>query len=160
MGVILGLIGGLLIRRYIFFTAVVTLSSMEPTLLPGDRLLVQRIGPNSEIRIGEIVVMEDPDPAYKGETVIKRLIATEGCWVAVYRGIVIVNGQALYEPYLKEPPGYVLPPVYVPPGYIFVLGDNRNHSEDSSDYGPVKRELVKGVAVAILWPLKRIRSFY
>lgn len=133
---------------------------MEPTLLPGDRLLVQRVGPNSEIRIGEIVVMEDPDPRYKGETVIKRVIATGGNWVAVYRGVVFLNGQALEEPYLKEPPAYVLPPVYVPPGYIFVLGDNRNHSEDSSDYGPVRRELVKGVAVAIIWPPKRIRSFY
>lgn len=133
---------------------------MEPTLLPGDRLLVQRVGPDSEIKMGEIVVMEDPNPAYKGETVIKRLIATGGSWVAVYRGVVYVNGQPLYEPYIAEPPAYFLPPVYVPPGYIFVLGDNRNHSEDSSDYGPVKRELVKGVAVAIIWPLKRIRSFY
>ncbi len=149
-----------MIRKYVFFTAVVTLGSMEPTLLPGDRLLVQRVGPNSEIRIGEIVVMNDPDPRYKGETVIKRVIAKGGNWVAVYRGVVIVDGQPLYEPYIKEPPIYVLPPVYVPPGYIFVLGDNRNQSEDSSDYGPVKKELVKGVAVAIIWPLKRMRSFY
>jgi len=133
---------------------------MEPTLLPGDRLLVQRLGPEDDVRMGEIVVMEDPDPRYKGETIIKRVIATGGHWVAVFRGTVIVDGQPLYEPYIQEPPIYVLPPVYVPPGYIFVLGDNRNHSEDSSDYGPVKKELIKGVAVAIIWPPKRIKSFY
>ena len=150
--------GGLLIRKYLFFTAVVTLRSMEPTLLPGDRLLVERIGPNSYLRNGEIIVLEDP--LRKGETIIKRLIAQGDSWVAIYRGIVFLNGQPLYEPYIKEPPIYVLPPVYVPPGYIFVLGDNRNNSEDSSDYGPVRRDLVKGVVVAIIWPLKRIRSFY
>jgi len=160
LAVVIGLVAGLLIRKYVFFTAVVTLHSMEPTLLPGDRLLVQRVGVDSPLGIGEIIILEDPDPLYKNETVIKRLIAVGESWVAVYGGMVIVNGQILYEPYIKEPPAYVLPPIYVPPGYIFVLGDNRNHSEDSSDYGPVKRELVKGVAVAIIWPLKRIRSFY
>ena len=126
--------------------------------MPGDRLLVERIGPNSYLRNGEIIVLEDP--LRKGETIIKRLIAQGDSWVAIYRGIVFLNGQPLYEPYIKEPPIYVLPPVYVPPGYIFVLGDNRNNSEDSSDYGPVRRDLVKGVVVAIIWPLKRIRSFY
>jgi len=131
---------------------------MEPTLLPEDRLLVERIGPNSALRNGEIIVLDDP--LRKGETIIKRLIAQGESWVAIYRGMVFVNGQPLYEPYIQEPPIYVLPPVYVPPGYIFVLGDNRNNSEDSSDYGPVRRELVKGVAVAIIWPLKRMKSFY
>jgi signal peptidase I len=158
IAIVIGVIGGLLIRKYLFFTAVVTLSSMEPTLLPGDRLLVERIGANSALRNGEIVVLDDP--LRKGETVIKRLISQGESWVAIYRGKVFVNGQPIYEPYILEPPIYVLPPVYVPPGYIFVLGDNRNHSEDSSDYGPVRRELVKGVAVAIIWPLKRMRSFY
>ncbi|MBC7330415.1 signal peptidase I [bacterium] len=154
----MGLIAGLLIRKYLFFTAVVTLSSMEPTLLPGDRLLVERVGPNSALRNGEIIVLEDP--FRKGETIIKRLIAQGDSWVAIYRGTVFVNGQPLYEPYIQEPPLYILPPVYVPPGYIFVLGDNRNRSEDSSDYGPIRRDLVKGVVVAIIWPLKRIKSFY
>jgi signal peptidase I len=158
IAICVGFIGGLLIRRYLFFTAVVTLSSMEPTLLPEDRLLVERIGPNSALRNGEIIVLDDP--LRKGETIIKRLIAQGESWVAIYRGMVFVNGQPLYEPYIQEPPIYVLPPVYVPPGYIFVLGDNRNNSEDSSDYGPVRRELVKGVAVAIIWPLKRMKSFY
>lgn len=131
---------------------------MEPTLLPGDRLLVERVGPNSALRNGEIIVLEDP--FRKGETIIKRLIAQGDSWVAIYRGTVFVNGQPLYEPYIQEPPLYILPPVYVPPGYIFVLGDNRNRSEDSSDYGPIRRDLVKGVVVAIIWPLKRIKSFY
>ena len=153
-----GVVVGLFIREYFFFTAVVELGSMEPTLLPGDRLLVQRVNANSVIRPGEIVVMDDP--LRKGETVIKRLIAIGECWVAIYRGTVFVNGQPLYEPYIQERPMYVLPPVYVPSGFVFVLGDNRNHSEDSSDYGPIRRELVKGVAVAIIWPPKRIKSFY
>ncbi len=156
--ILAGLITGLLIRKYFFFTAIVEMASMEPTLLPGDRLLVQRIPPNSRLNIGEIVVLEDP--ISKGETVVKRVIATGDSWVAVLRGRVYVNGQPLNEPYLQEMPLYTLFPIYVPPGKIFVLGDNRNNSMDSSDYGPVDRTLVKGVAVAIIWPPKRIRRFY
>ena len=67
-----------------------------------------------------------------------------------------VNGQAITEPYISELPGYT-GTWKVPEGELFVLGDNRNHSSDSHDWGFVQQEWVVGKAIIVYWPLDRIR---
>ena len=69
----------------------------------------------------------------------------------IRNGTVYVNGVRLYEPYIAEPPRYQGRWI-VPEGYIFVLGDNRNHSQDSHVFGPVPLEQVVGRAIFIYWP--------
>jgi signal peptidase I len=64
---------------------------------------------------------------------------------------VYVNGQALNEPYIAQPPNYAGEWV-VDPGYLFVLGDNRNNSNDSKDWGYLPQKNVVGKAVLIYWP--------
>ncbi|NOZ63658.1 MAG: signal peptidase I [Caldiserica bacterium] len=85
----------------------------------------------------------------------KRVIALPGETVSVRGGKVFINGVYLYEPYIKSPPKYYLPPIKIPEGCYFVLGDNRNNSEDSSVYGPIPRELILGKDVFIYWPPSR-----
>jgi signal peptidase I len=101
--------------------------SMVPTLEPGDRFAA--LIPD-EYRRGDVVVMEDPaDPA---AYLVKRLVALPGDEVEIVNYKLWVNGQPIDEPYLPESIAYRLPSLVLGEGEIFVLGDNRNHSEDSS----------------------------
>ena len=87
---------------------------------------------------------------------IKRLVATAGDRVAVRRGRLFVNGEAVDEPFLSEPPAYTLDEVTVPPGTVFVLGDNRNQSLDSHVWGFLPEESIAGRAIFRYWPPARI----
>lgn len=105
---------------------------MEPTLLDGERLFVDkityRLRPPQK---GDIVVFKFPkDPTKK---FIKRVIAVEGETVAVESGRVIVNGYTLNESYIKERTNSGFNWSEVPPGTFFAMGDNRNYSKDSRD---------------------------
>ena len=84
------------------------------------------------------------------------MIGLPGDVVKVGGGIVRVNGQVITEPYIAELPGYT-GTWKVPAGELFVLGDNRNHSSDSHDWGFVEQEWVVGKAIIVYWPLDRIR---
>ncbi len=124
---------------------------MEPTLHDGERLLVSkftyRLHPP---RPGDIVVFRSP--VNPGDDLIKRVIAVAGDRVEIARGQVIVNGLAREELYITPGDVKSFPPVIVPAGSIFVLGDNRPNSEDSRYFGPVSVRAVKGKAVLIWWP--------
>lgn len=101
-------------------------SSMEPTLKPGDRFVA--LVASSYAR-GDVVVAIDPaDPeAY----IVKRIVATAGDWVSVYDGVLYVNDTVVTEPYLYESQiRYEMDPVHVDSGTVFLLGDDRNGSED------------------------------
>ncbi len=129
--------------------------SMQPTLHEGNLLVVNKLAYKlGEPKRGDIIVFH-----YQGtvtEDYIKRVIGLPGDIVDVRGGIVRVNGQAITEPYIAELPGYT-GTWKVPEGELFVLGDNRNHSSDSHDWGFVEQEWVVGRAIIVYWPLDRIR---
>jgi len=125
--------------------------SMKPTLQPGEFLLVNRVAYKlGEPSIGDIVVFHAP-----GSTeldYIKRIIGLPGDEVRISEGIVYVNEQPLYEPYIAAAPTYG-GDWDVPEDEYFVLGDNRNNSSDSHLWGFVPAEDIVGRALLIYWPL-------
>ncbi|HWF72582.1 MAG TPA: signal peptidase I [Solirubrobacteraceae bacterium] len=153
--------------------------SMEPTLVPRQRVLVDRIF--KSVHIGEIVVFHPPQGAdsercgrahpataacdwpnpESGETFIKRIVAGPGDLVTIHNGHVIRNGH-------REPDGYIRPcfpgeaactfatPIRVPRGMWFAMGDNRGLSDDSRFWGPVPASWIIGDAFFTYWPPDRI----
>lgn len=132
--------------------------SMRETLQDGDKLLVVNSHLCGEYRQGDIVIFQRPD-FEDGEQIVKRVIATAGQTVDIDfdAGMVFVDGEALKEPYTREPTwldeGLEFP-VTVPEGCVFVMGDNRNDSKDSryADLGAVDTRHIIGRAVLIAIP--------
>jgi len=125
-------------------------ASMEPTLVTGEYVIVSRISYRlGSPQRGDIIVFHFPrDPK---EEYIKRLIGLPGDQVKVSNGAVYVNGQALDETYLTVKMDYT-GTWTVPAGQLFVLGDNRNNSSDSHDWGTVPMDYVVGKAILVYWP--------
>lgn len=125
-------------------------SSMEPSLHSGEFVIVNRLAYRfGDPEYGDVVVFHFPgDPK---QEYIKRIIGLPGDKVRVSSGIVIVNEETIHEPYIAAQPRYE-GSWEVPEGYIFVLGDNRNNSSDSHNFGPVSQESVIGEAFFIYWP--------
>ncbi len=124
--------------------------SMHPTLENGEFVLVNKISYRfSEMERGDIIVFHFPlNPE---EELIKRVIGLPGDRVMVENSQVYVNGQILNEPYIAQAPIYT-GEWTVLDGQLFVLGDNRNNSNDSKDWGLLPAENVVGKAVLIYWP--------
>lgn len=148
----------LLIRATLVEAYWIPSGSMEPTLRPGDRIVAEKVlrwfhAP----RRGDIVIFVPPAAASASTpALVKRVVAGPGQVVAVVRGKVLVDGVPLPEPYVAEPPAYDLPPLQVPEGHLFVLGDNRNRSVDSHVWGFVPVSNIIGRAVFRYWPMERI----
>ena len=161
--IIVALTLAIIIRVFIAEPRYIPSESMFPTLETGDRLVVEKVGykfhPPDK---GDIVVFQPPEMLRiignfdKSQAFIKRAIATEGETVAVKDGVVYVNDVPLEENYIAAPPQYELIPVTVPEGQLFVMGDNRNNSNDSHIWGFLPAENVIGHAVFRFWPLERI----
>ena len=126
-------------------------SSMEPSFQHGEFVVVNRLAYKiGTYELGDVVVFHyprDPEQEY-----IKRIIGIAGDQVHIADGLVSVNGEVLNEPYIAAPPRYS-GNWDVPDGYVFVLGDNRNNSSDSHNWGPLQIENVIGKAIFIYWPL-------
>ncbi len=124
--------------------------SMDPTLLSGEYLIVNRLSYRfANPQRGDIIVFYPPP--HPDEEYIKRVIGLPGDQVEVKGGHVYVNGQLLDEPYLQartDTPGIWK----VPAGQLFVLGDNRDNSSDSREWGTVAMDKVVGKAVLVYWP--------
>lgn len=129
--------------------------SMEPTLNQGYLLVVNKLAYKiGEPKHGDIIVFHYE--GNKDQDYIKRVIGLPGDTVKVSNGTVEVNGTQLLEPYLSAPPAYE-GMWTVPEGSLFVLGDNRNSSSDSHDWGFVNQDWVVGKAILVYWPLDQIR---
>ncbi|MCR4441403.1 MAG: signal peptidase I [Peptococcaceae bacterium] len=148
-----------IIRTFILDTRVVPTTSMVPTIMPGDRLFVEKITYRLKgLERGEVIVFKPPASSGLKEDLIKRLIALPGDTVEIKDGKLYVNGEAKEEPYLNEPIQYTFNKMVVPPGKIFVLGDNRNRSYDSHEWKELADlDSVKGKAFITYWPLNRIK---
>lgn len=104
---------------------------------------------------GDIVVFHHPSGVHRD--LVKRVIGLPGETVEIRDGVVYIDGRRLEEPYLAgaERPTGDLAPVVVPEGAYFVMGDNRNHSQDSRVIGPIPKELIVGKAMLTWWPRER-----
>lgn len=115
----------LLVGRNMKFFLVPS-SSMEPTLLPADYLLTLS---EKTYQRGDIIVFDDPmEP---GSHLVKRIVGLPGDTVEIFDGVLLINGEYASEPFTREPMDYTMDPFTVPEGEVFVLGDNRNYSDDS-----------------------------
>ncbi len=124
--------------------------SMIPTLQNGEYILVNKLAYKlGQPQRGDIVVFVFPvDPK---EDLIKRVIGLPGEKVAIHNGIVTINGKQINEPYIAAAPLYD-GEWDVSEGQLFVLGDNRNESKDSHQWGLLPLENVVGKSVLIYWP--------
>ncbi len=128
--------------------------SMEPTLHNGERVMVEKITYHlRKPKRGEIVIVKNP--LDKRDKYIKRVVGLPGDLIEINKGSVYINGILLEEDYIAEPVAFWYSHEYlVPEGHVFVLGDNRNHSDDSRRIGPIPYKNVLGRVVAVYWPLK------
>jgi signal peptidase I len=142
----------------ILFVVINTLSarvrvdgfSMRPTLENGEYVLVYKLAYKfSDPQRGDIVVFRFPvDPS---QDLIKRVIGLPGDVIKIANGAVSVNDRVIKEPYIAAAPEYD-GMWLVPPGQLFVLGDNRNDSSDSHAWGMLPLNNVIGKSIVIYWP--------
>ena len=131
-------------------------TSMLPRLHDGERIFVNKMVYYGlpEIDRGDIVVFwypNDPEKSY-----IKRVIGLPGETVQLRDGHIWINGREIAEPYLDPQRNVTqgnLPPVHVKPHYFFVMGDNRDNSSDSREWGLVPEKYIYGKALFRYWPL-------
>ncbi len=130
---------------------------MMPTLADQERVFINKFVYKLEpIQRGDVVVFRYPRDVSK--SYIKRVIALAGDRVRIDDGVVYVNDRPLAEPYVPEDywdtRSYA--EIVVPPHSYFVLGDHRNLSNDSRDFGPVSRKYIYGKAVFGYWPIDKM----
>jgi signal peptidase I len=177
--IVAGLVA-LLLVVFVIRTFYISSISMIPTLQVGDVFLIDQLSYHlHQPQDGEIAVFAPPVPGQSDEF-IKRVIGSPGDTIRISNGIVYRDGKALAEPYENQPPGYDLEvrnysiyvdgaaldraqadipprgmwqaPDRVPRGFYFMLGDNRNYSDDSHVWGFAKQASFSGRAFMILWP--------
>ncbi len=185
--IVIAVILALFIRTFVVQAFKIPTGSMENNLLIGDHLLVNKMvyGPASTpieravlpvgtIKRGDVIVFkypEEPDRDF-----IKRVIGLPGETLEVREKKVYINGSPLEEPYVHflQPPSATSDlnevtsfdvrerygPVTVPADQYFMMGDNRDNSQDSRYWGFLPRELVKGKALVIYWSYEAGREDY
>lgn len=150
-------------RAFVFQQSKIPSGSMMDTLLIGDYIMVNRfvysqssfdwekkLLPVRELRHGDVVVFKQPNEPEIDY--IKRLIGLPGDYIEIRDGLVYRNGEPLEEPYVRDDYRRGVPdmgPVRVREDHYFVMGDHRNASYDSREWGQVPRDLIKGRALLI-----------
>ena len=174
--IVIAFVLAMFIRTFFFQAFKIPSGSMRPTLIEGDRLMVNKLryGPKvpftknkrlpgfGKPQRGDVVVFIYPvDPA---RDFIKRLIAVGGETVEIRKGDIYVNGKLIDNPLIKRnyyynrgEYGQEDRPITVPEGYFFVLGDNSGSSSDGRYWGFVPEGSVIGRAEMIYWPFNRMR---
>ncbi len=147
------------IRLFIAEPRFIPSNSMDPTLHIGDRLLIEKVsyrfhGPH----YGDIIVFEPPPQLQaigyrRDQAFIKRIIGLPGDTITVHQGRVYRNNQPLEESYILAAPTYEMQAVTIPEDTLFVMGDNRNDSNDSHIWGFLPMDNVIGHATLRFWPL-------
>ncbi len=144
-----------IIKMFLFDFVMVQGSSMFPTLVEGDRLIVNKIGYTiGEPDYGDIVILSYSDSI----EYVKRVIGKGGDTIAIKDMVVYRNGEPLDEDYINPDPYEDFTEVTVPMGTYFVMGDNRANSSDSRypSLGFVERNAIDGKVIFRIWPLSEI----
>lgn len=159
-----------LVKTFVVQAFQIPSASMHPTLLEGDRVLVNKLSYRlHDINRGDVVVFDRPTSMSAGpndpKDLIKRVIGLPGDHVTCDgKGPIKVNGVAIAEPYLKpgNAPSTMAFDIHVPAGKVWVMGDHRSDSGDSRLHddgtgatGSVPIEDIKGRAILVVWPLNR-----
>jgi signal peptidase I len=178
--ILIAFVLALLIKSFLVQAFYIPSQSMDPTLKVGDRVLVEKVLKHPHR--GWIVVFKNPHPGpepHRGafsaffhwlsegfgvstppdEDFIKRVIGLPGETLEIRHGVVYIDGRRLNEPYLspvKDTRDFAK--ITVPPGHVFVMGDNRTNSNDSRfGLGPIPIGDIVGRAFVIIWPPSRVR---
>jgi signal peptidase I len=148
----------LLVQAFLVKPFTIHQVSMRPTLEEGDRILLNRLAYRFRDQArGDIVVFHSPISA--DEDLVKRIVAVANDKVAISMGTLYVNGVPQDEPYVLEQDfSGEMPEIVVPPGHVFVMGDNRNNSGDSRLFGPITTESIIGSAFLVYWPIGHWRT--
>lgn len=160
---ILSVIIALVIILFFFQPVKVEGTSMLPVLADQERLFINKVVYRfglAEVNRFDLVVFWFPgDPS---KSYIKRVIGLPGDTIEIKNGKVLVNGNAIQEPYLVEAfrDRSSLAPIKVPESSYFVLGDHRNASNDSRTWGPVPSAAIYGRAAFVYWPLDRMGTVH
>lgn len=153
--ILIALVLALIIRTFIFQPFYIPSGSMEQTLLIGDRIIVSKYSYyfNQPI-LGDVVVFKYPlDPK---RDFIKRVIGTPGDVVEIRDSQLYINDMIIPEPYVLDQDFGDYGPIEIPEEHFFVLGDNRNNSQDSRSWGLVPEDNLVGKAQVVFWPVNRI----
>jgi signal peptidase I len=151
------LVFALVLRTYAVASFIIPSGSMEDTLLQHDLLIANKLSYKllgQDPQRGDVMIFKPPHEPHKDY--IKRVIGMPGDTVEVKNGVVYVNDQPLDEEYIKEPPRSNFPKTVIGENEYFMMGDNRNHSQDSRVWGTVERRAFEGKALFIFWPPSRI----
>lgn len=164
--IVIALILALVVRTFIVQAFKIPTGSMRPTLLEGDRILVNKfLYRFREPERGDVVVFKYPEDPRRD--FIKRLVGRGEESVLIQRGRILVNGQEVTADsfgerfyYNQGPYGQEDKPLEVPRDNFFVMGDNSASSRDSRFWGFVPRRYLVGKAFLVYWPLSRIRRIH
>jgi signal peptidase I len=147
----------LVVHLFLAQATIVFGKSMEPNLLERQRLIIDKISYRLHPpRRNDIIVLSKPD---MDEMLVKRVVGLPGETIEIHKGVVYIDGVPLPEPFPHDIGIYSMPSVTLGPLSYFVLGDNRDNSNDSRSFGPVKREYIVGRVWLRYWPFDQMTQF-
>ena len=148
-----------IINLFLAQSTVVLGQSMEANLHSNQRIMIEKISYRlHQPQRGDVVVIDVPESS--DIPLIKRIVGLPGERVEVRDGIVYIDGEALHEPYLTEGAHGTMAAQIVPALHVFVMGDNRDASNDSRYFGPVPMEQIVGRAWFSYWPPNEIKAVH
>ncbi len=174
---VMGIAMAIAVQSFVVKPFLVPSSSMADTIVPGQRILVDRLIYHFRaVHRGDIIVFRGPEPPH--ELLIKRVVGLPGDLLALHKGQLYVNGMRANNSFVDKVDGVTEPtqpaessqggqpaepwslahPFRVPAGHYFVMGDNRTDSNDSRYWGTVARSAIVGEAFLAYWPPTHIRG--
>lgn len=163
--VVIAIGAALFIRVFLFQQYYIDGPSMQTTLMPQDRVLVNKMSYKlHDVHRGDVIVFDRVTNEVQHDDLIKRVLGLPGEALEIRSCVVYIDGVRVEEPYLNleqvsqiEPSARCgshtdLAPVVIPENMVFVMGDNRAQSFDSRDFGPINIDKVRGRAFVVIWP--------